>query len=179
MNAVFSAYSRLTDRLSAQEAVLPTLARLTFGGVLAGYFWASALTKFDSFPFGLSAGAFAQIYPRQFEALGYDASLIGVIPWLVVLFGSWAEILLPALILLGLFTRPAALGMIGFIGMQSLTDVYGHLVGPKSVGAWFDRIADAPILDQRALWVMLLLILVVKGAGPLSIDRLTRQWVSG
>ena len=179
MNARLAAYARLTDRLAAQDGLLPTLARLTFAGVLAGYFWASALTKFDSFPFGLSTGAFAQIYPRQIEAAGYDASLIGLIPHLVVLAGAYAEIILPALILLGLLTRPAALGMIGFIVVQSLTDVFGHMVGPKGLGAWFDRIADAPILDQRALWVMLLLILLVKGAGPLSVDRLTRQWVSG
>jgi len=179
MNAIFAAYTRQTDRLASFDGLLPTLARLIFGGVLAGYFWASALTKFDGFPFGLSTGAFAQIYPRQIEALGYDASQIGTIAYLVVLAGSYAELILPALIVLGLFTRPAALGMIGFILVQSLTDIQGHMVGPEGLGAWFDRIADAPILDQRALWVMLLLILVLKGAGPLSLDRLTRQWVSG
>jgi putative oxidoreductase len=179
MTGPFAAYARATERLSAMEGLLPTLARLVFGGVLAGYFWASALTKFESFPFGLSTGAYAQIYPKQFEALGYDSSLISVIPYFVVLAGSWAEIILPALIVVGLLTRPAALGMIGFIMVQSLTDIYGHMVGPTGLGAWFDRIADAPILDQRALWVMVLLILVIKGAGPLSLDRLTRQWVSG
>ncbi len=179
MTGPLAAYKRSTDRLAAMDGLLPTLARLTFGGVLTGYFWASALTKFDSFPFGLSTGAFAQIYPKQIEALGYDASLIGLFPWLVVLAGSYAEFILPALILLGAVTRPAALGMIGFIIVQSLTDIWGHLAGPETIGTWFDRIADAQIMDQRALWVMLLAILVVKGAGPLSIDRLTRQWVSG
>lgn len=175
----FATYARLTDRLSAQDGLLPTLARLTFAGVLAGYFWASALTKFDSFPFGLSTGAFAQIYPKQIEALGYDASLIGVLPWLVVLAGSYAELILPALVVLGLLTRPAAVGMIGFIVVQSLTDIYGHMVSATGLGAWFDRVPDAAILDQRALWVLLLVILAVKGAGPLSVDRLARQWVSG
>lgn len=179
MTGPLAAYTRATDRLAALDGLLPTLARLTFAGVLAGYFWASALTKFDSVPFGLSTGAYAQIYPKQFEALGYDASLIGLIPYLVVLAGSWAELILPALILLGMLTRPAALGMIGFIAVQSLTDIYGHMVDPTGLGAWFDRLPDAPILDQRALWVMLLLILVIKGAGPVSVDRLTRQWVSG
>jgi len=179
MTGLLAIYTRATGRLAALDGLLPTLARAIFGAVLAGYFWASALTKFESFPFGLSTGAFAQIYPKQFEALDYDASLIGLLPYLVTLAGAYAEFLLPALILLGLATRLAALGMIGFIAGQSLTDSYGHMVGPKGLGAWFDRIADAPILDQRALWVLLLLILVVKGAGPLSLDRLTRQWVSG
>ena len=71
----------MTDRLSALDGLLPTLARAAFGAVLAGYFWASALTKFDAFPFTLSTGAYAQIYPKQFEALGYDASLIGLLPY--------------------------------------------------------------------------------------------------
>ena len=74
------------------------------------------------------------------------------------------------LIVLGLFTRLAALGMIGFVTVQSLTDVYGH-GQTGEIGAWFDRLPDAIILDQRALWVFLLLVLVIKGAGPLSFDR--------
>jgi len=59
--------------------------------------------------------------------------------------------------------------MVGFVVVQSLTDLYGH---SSALGAWFDRFPDAHILDQRALWVFLLLVLVVKGAGPLSLDRL-------
>ena len=174
-----TAYLRLTDWLAAQDTILPTLARLIFAAVLAGYFWASALTKFDGFPFALSTGAFAQIYPKQFEAVGYDASQLGLIPYLVTLAGVYAEIILPLLIVLGLLTRLAALGMIGFVVVQSLTDIWGHMAGPDTIGAWFDRAPDALILDQRALWVLLLTILVVKGAGPLSADRGLRQWVSG
>ena len=41
-----------------------------------------------------------------------------------------------------------------------------------AAGAWFDRASDALILDQRALWMLLFLVLIVKGAGPLSADRL-------
>ena len=59
--------------------LLPTLARLIFAAVLLGYFWASALTKFDG-PFTPSVGAFAQIYPRAFEAAGYDAGQMGLPP---------------------------------------------------------------------------------------------------
>lgn len=179
MTPLIGLYTRASDRIAALDGLLPSLARLTFAGVLAGYFWSSALTKFAAFPFSLSTGAYAQIYPRQFEALGYDASQIGLLPYLVALAGSWAELILPALILLGLLTRLAALGMIGFVAMQSLTDIFGHNAGEKTIGAWFDRIADAAILDQRAFWVLLLVILVIKGAGPLSLDRLARQWASG
>lgn len=151
--------------------LLPTLARLIFAAVLLGYFWASALTKFDG-PFAPSVGAFAQIYPRVSETVGYDAGKMSLFARLVVLAGGWAELALPALIVLGLLTRLAALGMIGFVTVQSLTDVIGHGADAATVGAWFDRASDAIILDQRALWVVLLTIPVLKGAGPLSLDRL-------
>ena len=76
---------------------------------------------------------------------------------------------------LGAFmTRFAALGMIVFIVVQSVTDLIGHgaLSDPLVLGAWFDKAPDGIILDQRALWIFLLLVLVFKGAGPLSLDRM-------
>ena len=155
----------------AGDWVLPTLARLVFAGVLLGYFWASALTKFDGILVP-STGAYAQIYPRAFDAVGYDTSQLGLFQHLVVLLGGWAEFVLPLLVTLGLCTRLAALGMIGFVVMQSLTDIYGHLVDAATIGTWFDRASDALIVDQRAFWVVILLVLVLKGAGPLSLDAL-------
>ena len=155
----------------AGDWLLPSLARFAFAAVLLGYFWASALTKFDGV-FSASVGAFAQIYPRAIEAAGYDASQLGLIPHLVVLLGGWAEFVLPLLIILGLLTRVAALAMIGFVVVQSLTDVWGHMVDTATLGAWFDRASDGLILDQRALWVVVLAVLLFKGAGPVSLDRL-------
>ena len=153
------------------DALLPLAARAVFAGVLLGYFWASGLTKLDGV-FTPSLGAYAQIFPRAMEAAGYDASQMGAIRTLIVLAGSWAEFILPALIVLGLATRLAALGMIGFTIVQSLTDIVGHKAGPDTIGAWFDRASDALILDQRAFWMLLFVTLVLKGAGPLSLDRL-------
>ena len=153
------------------DALLPLAARAVFAGVLLGYFWASGLTKLDGV-FTPTLGAYAQIFPRAMEAAGYDASQMGAIRTLIVLAGSWAEFILPALIVLGLATRLAALGMIGFTIVQSLTDIVGHKAGPDTIGAWFDRASDALILDQRAFWMLLFVTLVLKGAGPLSLDRL-------
>ena len=84
----------------------------------------------------------------------------------MVLLGGWAEFALPLALVLGLFTRLAALGMIGFVMMQSLTDIYGHLADPATIGAWFDRASDALILDQRALWVVLAAGSGLQGRGP-------------
>ncbi len=55
-------------------------------------------------------GAYAQIFPRAFEAAGYDLSAL---PWhyhLIAVLGMWTEFLLPLMIVLGLRARPAALG---------------------------------------------------------------------
>jgi putative oxidoreductase len=157
------------DRMG--DWLLPTVARLVFAGVLLGYFWASAMTKLGDGLFAPSVGAYAQIFPRAFEAAGYDAGQFGVWARLVVLSGTWAEVVLPALIVLGLFTRAAAVGMAGFVAMQSLTDIYGHKALPQTVGAWFDRVPDALIVDQRAFWMLMFLVLIAKGAGPVSADR--------
>lgn len=165
----------LLQRLDRQaDWALPTAARLIFAAVLCGYFWASALTKFDG-PFTPSTGAYAQIFPKAFEAVGYDSGQLGLWQWLVVLAGGYAEFLLPALIVLGLLTRLAALGMAGFVTVQSLTDIFGHAAAP---GAWFDRASDALIFDQRTFWMLLFLVLILKGAGPVSADHLLRERLS-
>lgn len=176
MNTLVSTYQRLSAALERADWLLPTLARLLFAAILAIYFVNAGLTKIGDGISGLwtpSTGAYAQIFPRAFEAAGYDTSALGVFHWLVAVAGTWAELILPALIVLGLLTRLAALGMIGFVIVQSLTDVIGHGLSTE-IGAWFDRFPDAIILDQRALWVFLLIVLVIKGAGPLSFDRAIR-----
>ena len=164
-----------TTPLSRLDPLLPLLARFLFAAVLLPYYWASGLTKLGSGLFGLfspSIGAYAQIFPRQMEAAGFDVSQLGVVHWAVVVAGTAAEFVLPALIVIGLLTRLSALGMIGFIGVQTLTDLYGHggIAHAETLGAWFDRAPDGLILDQRALWIVLLLVLFVKGAGRLSAD---------
>jgi putative oxidoreductase len=157
------------------DVVLPTLARLVFAGVLFAYYWNSALTKLGDGILGVvrpSLGAYAQVFPRQMEAVGYDVSQLAVWHWAVVAAGTWAEFLLPLAIVAGLATRLAAVGMIGFVIVQSATDIVGHGLAAADIGAWFDRIPDSILADQRALWVFVLLVLMFRGAGPISLDRL-------
>ncbi len=151
--------------------MLPTLARFTFAATLLIYFLNSARLKVGEGFFGFldPTRAYEQIFPKVYEAVGYDDDAMSVFHWLVALLGTWAEFILPVLIVLGLLTRLAALGMIGFITIQSLTDIYGH--GATEYGMWFDRMPDGTILDQRLFWVTVLIILVTRGAGPLSLDR--------
>lgn len=180
MNMLIQLHNSTFKRLSRVDFILPTFARFTFAAVLFVYFWNSGLTKVGDGLFGIltpSTGAYAQIFPKAFEAVSYDTSQLTVFHWAVVVAGTVAEFLLPALIVLGLLTRLAAIGMIGFIVVQSLTDLFGHggIAHPETLGAWFDRAPDSLILDQRLFWITILIVLVVKGAGALSLDRLFKS----
>lgn len=164
------------------DGLLPIMARFVFAATLLVYFWNSGLTKLGDGIFGLfqpSFGAYAQIFPKAVEAAGYDPSQLTWFHWAVVVAGTAAEFILPLLIVIGLFTRLAAIGMIGFVVVQTLTDLYGHggIEHAETVGAWFDRFPDSVIMDQRAFWMLTLTVLVVKGAGVLSVDHILRRQV--
>jgi Predicted membrane protein len=158
-----------TTRLHFDSALIGFATRLLFASVLLRYFWSSALTKLDGF--GLSLNAYAQIFPRQMEAAGYDVSALGPLAHVIVAAGTFAEILLPLLVVIGLFTRLSALAMIGFVIVMTLTDIIGHGVGQPTIGLPFDRFPDALIADQRLIWVWMLAILALTGGGYVSADR--------
>lgn len=176
MNALITLHNRIFGSLDrAGNWITPTLARFVFAAVLFSYFWSSAKTKLGDEFFGFlspSDGAYIQIFPKAVEAAGYDTSQLTAFHWLVAVAGTWAEFILPVLIVIGLFTRLASLGMIGFIAVQSIVDITGHGVAGKDIGAWFDKASNALIIDQRTLWVFVLALLVLKGAGPFSLDKI-------
>lgn len=151
---------------------MPTLARFTFVAVLFMYFWTSATLKLGDSLFSLSFGAYGQIFPVAFDAAGYDVGQLSIFHKIVAYAGTYAEFVLPVLLAIGLFTRLAALGMIGFTFVQSYVDIFGHMADETAIGTWFDRIADSQIMDQRLFWVTILMLLFIKGAGPLSADKL-------
>ena len=115
MQALVTVHTRVFGALETHlaPALLPTLARFVFVAALFGYYWTSGLTKIgDGLPgfLNISSGAYIQIVPRAFDAVGYDPSALGLLPRMVVLFGTWAEFILPVLLLIGLFTRLRRLG---------------------------------------------------------------------
>ena len=171
-DTIFSGLERITI------PVMTTLARFIFAATLVGYYWNSGKTKLGDGPLGFlfpSDGAYIQIFPKTIEAIGYDFSQLTAFHWAVVTAGTWAEFLLPLLIVIGLFTRLAAFGMIGFVFVQSWVDLFGHGgLENGTLGAWFDRIPDSLILDQRAFWIFVLAYLVLRGGGPLSADRILK-----
>ena len=170
MSNLITLYQDLIDRLNRLDWLVPTLARLTFMAVLFFYFWNSAMLKIDGSIFSPSAGAFGQIFPKAAEAVVWDVSQMSIFQRLVIFAGTVAEFVLPVLILLGLLTRLAAIGMIGFIAVQTIVDVTGHGV---ALGSLFDS-AQA-LIDQRMMWVFLFVVLALKGAGPVSLDALFKR----
>ncbi len=170
MSNLITLYQDLINRLNRLDWLVPTLARLIFLMVLFFYFWNSALLKIDGSIFSPSAGAFGQIFPKAAEAVVWDVSQMTLFQRLVIFAGTVAEFILPVLIVVGLLTRLAALGMIGFVTVQTIVDVIGHGV---ALGALFD--SGQALIDQRMLWVFLCVILVLKGSGPLSLDALAKR----
>lgn len=156
----------LFDPMDKGDWLVPTLARAVFFAVFFFYFWNSAGTKIEGSVLSPSAGAFAQIFPKAAEAVLYDVTQLSLVQRVVIFLGTVAEFVLPALIVLGLLTRLAALGLVGFVAVQTLVDVTGHGV---SLGSWFNNAPE--LLDERTLWVFLLLVIAIKGAGPIAIDR--------
>ncbi|MBC6442693.1 MAG: DoxX family protein [Rhodobacteraceae bacterium] len=176
-----TALTRLHDRTLGVLArvlegwFLPTAARFAFAAVLLMYFWKAAVTKLGDGVFGFLApngNAYYQVFPKATEAAGFDPAGLSTFHWLVVTAGTMAEFVLPALIILGLLTRLAALGMIGFVIVQSYVDVNGHGISGADLGGWFDASSGSLVMDQRLMWGLLFMVLVVQGAGPISLDRL-------
>lgn len=146
---------------------LGLIARIVFVLLLLPYYFNSALTKIDG-P-GLSAGAFAQILPPIAEQYMYDTAAVPFFPWhVVVLAGTAGEFLLPILIVLGLFTRLSALGMIGFVIVQTFVDVVFH---GAALGSLFNGL-PTELIDQRMMWILLLGIMAFAGGGKLSLDHI-------
>ncbi len=174
-------FSRIQGGL--ENWFLGLLARFVFAGVLFVYFFNSALTKVGEGALGIltvTDKAYFQILPTVVERFGYDATQVPFIPYgLIVHAGTYAEIILPVLIVVGLFTRLAAAGMIGFVVVQSYVDIAFHGVDAKTIGALFDRLSNSVILDQRSLWVFLLVYLVIRGAGAISLDHLLSRKSTG
>lgn len=141
---------------------LSEMGRLVFALTLFPYYIGSALTKFDGF--GLSTGAYYQIFPKAMEAVNYDASALSFFHHVIVAMGSLGEFILPMLIIIGLVTRFSALGMMVFISVQSIVDIYGHGVAVESF---------------RLIWGYLLLVLLVLGGGRISLDAvITKNFIS-
>jgi len=129
------------------RALLPDwLLALVLRIALAAVFFLSGRTKVD----GL-----AHIKASTYFLFATDYRLPFMPPVLAAQVVTIAEHLFPILLVLGLFTRVAAAGLFG------MTLVIEIFVYPD---AW----------PTHLTWAGLLLVLIARGAGPVSLDRLLK-----
>ena len=136
---------RLLARLAHAAAWLTphSLLALVNRVAIAGIFWLSARTKVEGW-FSISDSAYA-LFREE-----YKLPLLP--PELAAQLATVAEHVFPVLLVLGLFTRLSALALLG------MTLVIQVLVYPD---AWPTHLS----------WAGLLLYLVGRGAGDVSLDR--------
>lgn len=147
--------SRIGDLGGRASAGLETLGRVAGPPVLrvalALPFLRSGLTRWDPFP-NLSIGT-QFLFEDQFKLHLFGALIDLPAPLLLAYVTAIAEILLPVLLILGLATRYAALGLLVMTGTI-------QLIVPDG---W---------VNFHLYWAGLALALLALGAGPLSLDAL-------
>lgn len=127
---------------------------------LAAVFWSSGQTKVQGFALNLVSGdvqwGWPQLAPAAVDLFRDEYKLPLLPPHLAAVLAATAEHVLPVLLLLGLATRLSAAGLLG------MTLVIQLLVYP---GAY----------ATHGTWAALLLLLMARGAGVVSIDHLLRM----
>lgn len=134
-------WNHLADR--AQLLLSDTLLCLVARMAIASTFFLSGRTKVEGF---------LSITPSTYDLFQSEYALPLVSPWLAAHLATYAEHLFPLLLVLGLLTRLSALALLG------MTTVIEIFVYPD---AW----------PTHLTWAGLLLLLIARGAGALSLDR--------
>lgn len=131
---------------------------------VAAIFWKSGQTKIQGFAIDIVSGEFQFGMPRLADAvvdLFRDEYRLPLLPpELAATMAAWAEHVFPALILLGLATRFSALAL---LGMTATIQIFVY--------------PDA--YPTHGVWAAVLLFLVARGPGPLSLDALVAKRFAG
>lgn len=143
--------AKVEKYLAAIPQALPLLA-LRFA--LAVPFYKSGMTKWDGF-LQLSGGA-EFLFTSEFKLHIFGQQYAYPSPFLAAYGAGIAEILLPALLVLGLFTRFAALGLLAMTAIIQITVPEG----------W---------ANFHLPWAAMALTLVVFGGGKISVDAVVRR----
>ena len=139
------AYGRFVSLAASRpaEAAALLLVRVALGGV----FWRSGQTK-------IAEGTWFSISDTTYELFRTEYAAVPLPSEFAAVAAATAEHVFPALLLLGLATRFSALALLG------MTLVIQLFVYPE---AWW------PV---HSLWAALALVLIVRGAGMVSLDAL-------
>ena len=138
-------WQRLTGWLAAPGC--EGLALLALRVALAGVFWRSGRTKVEP-------GSWLDISDTTFFLFQEDYSGVPLPSDLAAHLATWSEHVFPILLVIGLGTRLSAVALLG------MTMVIQLFVFPE---AWW------PV---HSLWVAMALVLISRGGGWASLDRL-------
>jgi putative oxidoreductase len=130
---------------------LAPLAQFALRVALAVPFFRSGLTKWDSF--GKLSDSAVYLFREEFRLHIFGSEIAYPAPVLMAHLSGIVEITLPVLLVLGLGTRWAALGLFGMTCIIQLTEPDG----------W---------ANFHLPWAAMALALVTWGGGPLSLDAL-------
>ncbi len=134
---------KMIDMVSG--AVPEAIALLFTRVALAGVFWRSARTKVEDASWLQMSDTTVFLFQEEYGM---------PFPEITGLIATYAEHFLPILLVLGLFTR------VGAAGLLVMTLVIQFFVYPE---AWW---------QTHILWTAMALILIVRGGGMFSIDKL-------
>lgn len=148
-----SVYDPLTHCAASIEPIALVLLRWW----VAMAFWRAGVVKFDD-PSGTSY-LFHDVYHVPLLSPGVAAFL-----------GTWIELITPWFLGLGILTRPIA----AFLFVYNVACVISYPdLWPQ--GLWHGLIGNA--FADHKVWGMMLLIVIARGAGTLSVDAaLGRLW---
>ena len=146
-----NALSRLIGAINARFAQIPAwLPQLVLRLTVAIPFWKSGLTKWDGFLQVSPAANY--LFANEFKLHVFGAELAYPAPELMAFLSGVGEILLPVMLVLGLGTRFAALGLLVMTGIIQLT----------LPDAW---------QNFHLPWAAMLLPILVYGPGAASLDH--------
>lgn len=151
LDRCLSAYERLTRYAASIEPI----ALLLFRWWVAMAFWRAGVVKLDD-PTGTS-------YLFNYE---YHVPLLA--PGIAAFLGTWIELITPWFLGLGIFSRLVALFLFVYnlIAVASYPDLWPH-------GFWHGLVGND--FSDHKVWGMMLLIVIARGGGSLSLDTLLRR----
>ncbi len=146
---VVRSFNALCTRIP--DALIALVARFS----IAAVFWKSGQTKVEGFMLDIVSGEFTPGWPRLSDSVvplfAQEFRLPIIPPEWAALMAASAEHVFPALILLGLATRLSSLALL------VMTLVIQVFVYPSAY-------------PTHGVWMAVLLFLMAKGAGKLSLD---------
>lgn len=143
MKAILTTYDRVVGMIDNNkvESLVLLFTRIVFAGI----FWRSARTKVDE-------GAWLSISDTTYFLFREEYAGVPLPSDFAAVLATVSEHLFPILLVLGLLTRLSALALL------AMTMVIQLFVYPD---AWW---------QVHSLWVAMALVLLVRGAGAISLD---------